>query len=373
MNTSRDFVAFQNEQGFNYSLFENFSGFINMSLMRISPVWSNKEKFSETIYKIDSWLTIGLSIVSCILVIVFLVAHIIGQVEGRDHNKETKRSAFKKLLRIEYLVFGYCIVLFFAHFFTLIHKLFIQLVLNNFIVANRLSICLTMAVLKQFFWLLSVIHTNALSIKIYRKLSKSIDTNTLNQSGCIKTAINVFFCIYLAAFSIILGSLAAHFVRQDIYKLEFAADKLNACFLNYPVSILFFFALPIASILVVNFILFIILFTKTKRTLEQSENNETSYFFYKLAILMGFSWIIYIVCIFIMEIFSENFHMQIIIIIGSCQINFQGSLVVICTYSNSILESLSKRKSKTKRTRVVRFNLHINRPNVIYDNRMTAL
>jgi hypothetical protein len=369
MFNSRELSAFESLQIFNNSLFTNFT-IMNVSLMTMNSIQTNKETFNETIYKIDSWLTICLSIVSCILIIVFLVAHIVGQIERRDRAKETKKSAFKKLIRIEYLVIAYCIVLFLAHFCTLIQKLFIQLVLNNFLVTNRRRICLIMAALKQFFWLLSVIHTNALSVKIYQKFTKSIDTNVLNQKSCIKAALNVFLSIYLVTFIIIFISLAVHFFRQDVYKLDFT-DKMNCCFLNYPLFVILFFALPITSILIVNLVLFIILFKKTKSTLNQSENNETSYFFFKLAVLMGFSWIVYIICVSIMEAYSENFHMQIIIVIGSCQINFQGSLVVICTYSSSILESLSKKKTKNKRVRVVRFNLHLNRP--IYDNRMTAL
>ena len=81
------------------------------------------EYFDEQTSEVDVWLVVSLSAISIFIIISFTAMHIVVQVEARDHAKETKKMAFKKLFRNEYLVFSYCLSLLMSHSINVFHKL----------------------------------------------------------------------------------------------------------------------------------------------------------------------------------------------------------------------------------------------------------
>ena len=90
-----------------------------------------KEVYNQLLYKMDTYATIGLSSVSCISLLFFTFIYIDAQIKLRDHLKETKKSAFKKIFRHEYLVFSYCLSLFFSHLFSIAQKALIKFYIDG--------------------------------------------------------------------------------------------------------------------------------------------------------------------------------------------------------------------------------------------------
>ena len=307
---------------------------------------NNSFYFDESFFHIDNYLTICLSTLSCFTLIFFSITYTISQIKLRDCAKETRKSAFKKLYRNEYLVISYCVNLFISHFLTLFHKIVSQFFFDN--ITQMSSYCLIIGISKHFFWLAAIFHSNAISIKIYFKLTQSIENNIFNRKKWLMSALKVFAYIYGSTITIIALSVGIHYFSSQVYELN-GLDKINYCFLSQPIFLLGFFAIPITIILCVNLILFIILFFKTKSTINHSENEEMNNLFLKLAAIMGLSWIIYVICIIIFEIFAKYFYVQILIIIASCQINLQGTIVVISLFSNAVFEFIVKKKKKIQR------------------------
>lgn len=132
--------------------------------------------------------------------------------------------------------------------------------------------------------------------------------------------------------------------------------------------------LPIFCVFVFDFVIYLILFFKTKPVLNPSSSetdtdqghaavpnaagpnssgttstpdDKANHLFLKLAILMGLSWIIYAVSICLAQIpglahFTLTMHL-----VGSLQTNIQGFLLVLVLFSNATYERLfSKRSSR---------------------------
>lgn len=234
-------------------------------------------EYSLTLEEIDSWLTITLSSISCIALIVFTVIYVVAQVQARDHIKETKTTAFRKLYRHEYLVFSYCFTLFFSHFLSIAQKVILEYYTNGINTVD--SYCVIIGILRHFFWLATIFHSNAVSVKIYLKLTKAANNNLLERKDWHKAALKIFAYIHGSALVIIILSISIHYGKtQDVYDLR-SNDKLNRCFLSQPLYLVLFFALPITVIVITNCALFIIVVCKTKSTVDQSESEEMNNFF----------------------------------------------------------------------------------------------
>ena len=211
--------------------------------------------------------------------------------------------------------------------------------------------------MKHFFWLSTMFHSNAISIKIYLKLKQNSSNQDLLQSrkDWLKSAIKVFTYTNTSAFVIIACSLSIHFVTRDslsglslVYELD-VRDKINCCFLTQPKFILIFFACPVALVLAINLTLFLIVFFKTKTTIHQSDNDDMNYLYLKLALIMGLSWLIYVVCISVIEIFHGSFLVtQIFVLVGTLRINLQGLCIVTCLFWGATYDRFFNKKKLNK-------------------------
>jgi len=334
-----NFISIIYEQNFNDK---------NLTSMNISY----ENEYNDTLLKVDTWLTIGLSTVSCLSLVFFTIVYIITHIKSRTKSKLNKKAAFKKIYKNEYLVLSYCFSLFFSHLVSIIHKLVITyFVFNGF--ENIMSYCLVIGTLKHFFWLSTMFHSNVVSLKVYKKLSKAKNTTVLIKKNRVRVALKIFSYIYGSAFLLIAISLLIHFLGKEhnVYELK-RTDKLNCCFLSQPIYLVTLFTLPIGLILLINSVLFLIVFIKTHKTIHKSENDDMNYLFLKLAIIMGLSWAIYIICIFIIEIFTDHLLVQTIIIVASCQINLQGLVIVLGLFSNSAYQKFFKKPNSNSKTPV---------------------
>ena len=102
--------------------------------------------YNELLVKMDTYATIGLSSLSCLALLFFTLVYIDSQIKFRDHAKETKKSAFKKIFRHEYLVFSYCLSLFFSHLFSIAHKVLLKFYMEA--VPDTKYVCLILGIFK---------------------------------------------------------------------------------------------------------------------------------------------------------------------------------------------------------------------------------
>ena len=189
--------------------------------------------FSYTLYEIESWLTIILSSLSSFSILIISFMYLIAHVKSRDHNKESRKTAVRKVIINEYLVLSYCLSLFASHLITVLHKIISKFFLNG--MENIDLLCLIIGIIKHYLWLSSLFHSNAVSIKIYLKLSKSLNGNLVDKKNWLKSATKIFFYIYGATFVIIVCSSSIHFGINDanVYELSHF-DRINSCFLSQP-------------------------------------------------------------------------------------------------------------------------------------------
>ncbi len=138
-----------------YFVQKSFTFEINQTIIETTTPSTNEDfsnktslplNYSELLIKIDTYTTIGLSSLSCLALIFFTFVYIDTQIKFRDHAKETKKSAFKKIFRHEYLVFSYCLSLFFSHLFSVAHKVLTKFYMDS--VADTKYVCLTLGILK---------------------------------------------------------------------------------------------------------------------------------------------------------------------------------------------------------------------------------
>ena len=307
---------------------------------------NDDDNFSNVLYEVDTWLTVFLSIVSIISIIFFTFIYIHSQIKARDHVKDTKKSAFKKVIRNEYLVLSYCVALFFSHLFTIAQKISNKYFIDDM---QDIQLCLAIGILKHFFWTTAIFHSNAVSVKVYMKLTKTNNNNFLDRKDWFKSAIKIFIYIYTSSFIILACSLSVNFTNLSlvVYELDIN-DKMNCCFLSYPNFLIIFFAFPIGVILCVNVGLFLTIFFKTKTTIHQSENNDMNYLFLKLFVIMGLTWIVYLVTAVLIEFLNKRSLIQIFTIIGEFQMSIQGLIVVLCLFSNAAYEKFFTKKKNHK-------------------------
>ncbi|RMZ93518.1 hypothetical protein BpHYR1_054277 [Brachionus plicatilis] len=306
------------------------------------------QPFDMTLYEIETWLTIGLSSLSFISILIVTITYIIAHFKARDHAKETKMSVIRKLVKNEYLVLSYCSSLFISHLITPLHKLASKYFLSGFVRTDLM--CLVVGILKHFLWLSCLFHSNAISFKIYLKLSKTMNANLMRKDNWLKSASKIFFYIYGATFVISACSIAIHFAvkQSNVYELG-RKDRINSCFLSQPLYLIVFFAFPVLIILSMNSTLFVIVYLKTRSTLDSSECTEGNNLFLKLAIIMGLSWFVYVVGVVVTEIVPNHLLAQIIVLITSCQVNLQGFIIVLGLFWGACCEFLFNKKHRVNK------------------------
>jgi hypothetical protein len=165
--------------------------------------------FNEVMLEVDNWLTIILSMISIITLIVFTVLYLIAKVKNKS--KDSKRVLFKKVFKKEHLVFSYCVTLFFSHFVSIAHTIYGRMlntgdssnddsvslgVSGGYTLGKNTAYCFSIGVLRQFFWLSAILHTNSISFKMYFRLSKTLNENLLDKKLQLKTAIQCYSYIY---------------------------------------------------------------------------------------------------------------------------------------------------------------------------------
>lgn len=315
---------------------------------------NNLNRTYNALFEAEIWTSISLSTLSFIALVAFLIVYTIAHIKSRDHAKENKKTAFKKMCKNEYLVLSYCISLIITHFITISQKA-IQFLFTNAIV-NPIShnyVCLTIAILKHHFWLLSLVHCSAISFKLYFKLTKNMNNEILERNDWLKAIVKTLSLITLLASLISVCAIILHFTipTETVYELRINDynSLANYCFLRQPIFLAVFFALPILIILIFNLTIFILLFVKTKATIDQSENEEKNNLFLKLAVLMGLSWFVYVISVCLVEAMSDTIFIQIVNLIASVQTNLHGFLIVLVLFSNATYEKLFKKKKSTKK------------------------
>lgn len=330
--------------------------------------------------------------------------------------QKKKRILVKKLFKKEHLIFSYCITLLISHIISIAHIIVSQRLIESdqlskeensssefkspvknettstnihlttsletktttsVAIAESKTLCLVIGILRQYFWLATVLHTNVISFTMYFKLDKTLNENLINRKQRIRSAIEIYSYVYGTGFVLLCLSVIIQFSSSEhpVYNLNMT-EKLFCCFLNKPVYLTLFFALPIALILIINFTLFIIVLYRTKPTLDQQSETVTSSdaspgagtnkldpveykndgagngltpvaatssnFFLKLAIIMGLSWIVYIMTIIIIEASVDVSIIQYSLIISSLQVNLQGVIVAVGLFFNVIYEKFVK-------------------------------
>lgn len=305
-------------------------------------------QFDMTLFEIETWLTISLSTISFVSIPIVVTIYIFAHIQFRDHTKETRRSVLRKVVKNEYLVLSYCSTLFVSHLITMLHKLASKYFLNGFVRTDLM--CLVIGILKHFLWLCCLFHSNAISFKIYLKLSRTMNANLIRQNNWLKSASKIFLYIYSCTSIISACSIAIHFgvKKSNVYELG-RKDKINSCFLSQPLYLIVFFAFPVLIILSMNSTLFLIVYLKTRQTLDNSESSDGNKLFLKLSVIMGLSWIVYVIGVIITEIFSDHLLAQITVLITSCQVNLQGFIIVLGLYSGACREFLFKRKQSKQK------------------------
>lgn len=299
--------------------------------------------FDMTLYEIETWLTISLSSLSLVSILIVSITYIFVHIRSRDHAKETTRAALRKMVKNEYLVLSYCLSLFISHLITVLHKITSKYFLNGYVRTDLM--CLVVGILKHFLWLTCLFHSNAISFKIYLKFSKTMNSNLMRQNNWIKSASKIFFFIYGLSFLMNACSIAIHFGVKNSNVFELGRkDKINSCFLSQPLYLMVFFAFPVLIILSMNSTLFMIVYLKTRHTLENPECSESNCLFIKMAIIMGLSWFVYVFGVITTEIFPNHLLAQIVVLITACQVNLQGLIIVLGLFWGACYEFIFKKK-----------------------------
>ena len=75
-----------------------------------------------------------------------------------------------------------------------------------------------------------------------------------------------------------------------------------------------------------------------------------NYLYLKLALIMGLSWLVYVVCISVTEICNRSTMVvaQVFVFIGAVQVNVQGVCVVMCLFWGAAYEKFFAKKKRPK-------------------------
>ena len=159
------------------------------------------------LFEAEIWTSVALSSVSLTTLIVFWIIYATAQVRTRDRARENRRTALRKLCKHEYLIFSYSVSLAISHLVTIVQKS-MQFLIVKKLGSHVQNMCLVVAVLKHYFWLLALFHCVAISYKLYVKLTRT--TNSIVErknrlKPILLTLAFIFsFTSFITVFAIIL-------------------------------------------------------------------------------------------------------------------------------------------------------------------------
>lgn len=165
----------------------------------------------QVLFQTEIWISLSLSSVSLITLFLFMLVYAIARIRARDHSRETRRKAIKKLCKQEYLVLSYSISLMLSHLITIIQKALQFLLVEKIIIVPTNNFCLVVAILKHYFWLLTIFHCGAYSFKLYIKFRRTMDNSIIERNDWLKPILLTLAFIIIVASSIVACSLILHF------------------------------------------------------------------------------------------------------------------------------------------------------------------
>ncbi len=144
-------------------------------------------------------------------------------------------------------------------------------------------VCLSIGALMHYFFLVAFFWLNAMSFDIYRTFSSS----NSEEGGCRFAC--YFFYAWLTPACIVGVSLSLDFFQfaEDIYQPHYAD---HICWIVRRYALLFMFALPIAILLAVNIIIYIISLLKSI-TANKEKGRGRLLLYIQLSFIMGLTWI----------------------------------------------------------------------------------
>ena len=148
------------------------------------------------------------------------------------------------------------------------------------------NVCLSLGALMHYFFLAAFFWLNVMSFDIYRTFSDSYEGSS---SGCGSRFACYFFYAWMTPACIVGVALSLDFFQYagDIYQPHYAE---HICWIVRRYALLFLFALPLAILLAVNIIIYIISLLKSI-TSNKEKGRGRLLLYIQLSFVMGLTWI----------------------------------------------------------------------------------
>lgn len=176
----------------------------------IYSISNRSHAISNALFQTEMWISMTLSSLSFLSLILFVVVYAIARIRTRDHARESRRTALKKLCKHEYLVLSYSLSLMASHFVNVVQKV-IQFLLVTESKSPPSDFCLAVGILKHFFWLLAIFHCGAISFKLYVKIKRTMDNSIIERNDWLKPIIITLAIVLVLAVSIVTISIILHY------------------------------------------------------------------------------------------------------------------------------------------------------------------
>ena len=170
---------------------------------------------------------------------------------------------------------------------------FAQLLFSTSNLPTRISIlCLSFSVLQHYCWLSAFAWMNVLSFTICQSFS-NFTTSQSQKDKIVKFRKYSAFA-WLVPFLVIMPCMVLHFIGS--YNITYT--RLSSCWLKEGITILFFFAIPIGLILLINICLFIGSVCAIHKTVETAQRasdrgiKEEIIVYARLSTIMGLTWVV---------------------------------------------------------------------------------
>lgn len=158
-------------------------------------------------------------------------------------------------------------------------------------------ICAVIAMLMHYFFLVSFTWMSIIAFETWRTFSTiSIQRRNLTKREKRHCLLRRIAVGWLPA--AVFVAVCAVFHQSQPLTFRYGATSTNFCWINKPIAILFSFVLPIAFTILFNivfFVLTVIAIWKTNHQVREAtyhaKNRTTAAVFFKILILMGFTWI----------------------------------------------------------------------------------
>ena len=148
------------------------------------------------------------------------------------------------------------------------------------------SVCLSLGALMHYFFLAAFFWLNVMSFDIYRTFSDSYEPSA---PGCGGRFACYFFYAWITPACIVGVALSLDFFQyaEDIYQPHYAE---HICWIVRRYALLFMFALPLAILLAMNIIMYIISLLKSI-TSNKEKGRGRLLLYIQLSFVMGLTWI----------------------------------------------------------------------------------